>query len=121
MKKSILLFLIILGFNSLLAQINNNVQNPGIAPNSGVQPPPSGAPQTTGPDFQSTTPYMQTVPSATTPNIPGQIPNTQTTTPQIQIQPNITTPNPSGTDNSIYTNPTNTLTPGAPTSPPKNK
>jgi len=120
MKKLILAFLITIGFNSLVAQINNNIGNPTMAPNSGVQTPSPGVPQTTGPDFQPNTPYMQTVPSATTLSIPGQLPSTQTTTPQIQTQPNITNPNSSGTDNSIYTNPTNTLAPGAPTSPPKN-
>ena len=121
MKKSILLFLAIFGCGSLMAQINNNADNATTAPNSGVQPPPPGAPQTTDPDFQPTTPYIQAVPPTPTPSISTiPSPNTQTITPQIQTQPNTTFPNSSGTDNSIYGNSTNTLNPGSPTSPPKN-
>jgi hypothetical protein len=116
MKKLGLLFFTIVAFHSLVAQINNNVSNPIGAPNSGVQTPPTG-PQTTGPDFQPTTPYIQTIPPITTPTL--TIPSVPTTTPQIQTQPNTTTPNSFGTDNSPGSTPTNTLNPGAPISPPK--
>lgn len=115
MKKSILLFLVLLLFNSLVAQINNT-GNPNMAPNSGVQTPVPGA-QTIGSDFQPATPYIQTVPPDAMPTAPNAqlIPDTKTVTPQ-QTQPNNTIPNSSGTTNSLYVNPTN---PGAPTSPPK--
>jgi len=115
MKKTGLLFLIMAGFHSLPAQINNNATNPSIAPNSGVQTPPTGT-QTTGPDFQPATPYIQTTPPITTPTL--TIPSVPTT-PQFQTQPNTTTPNQFGTDNSLEANPTNTLNPGSPSSPPK--
>jgi len=114
MKKFISLFLIILGFNSMVAQINN-LGNPDTAPNSGVQTPASGA-QTTGPDFQPATPYISTVPPVAKMPDTQLIPSTPTVTPQIQTQPNTTTPNSSGTNNSLYVNPTN---PGASNSPPK--
>ncbi|HXD92335.1 MAG TPA: hypothetical protein VNX01_03940 [Bacteroidia bacterium] len=112
MKRPILLFLTILGFNSIIGQINNT-GNPNTAPNSGVQTPPSGA-QTIGPDFQPATLYISTVPPVATIPDTQLIPSTPSVTPQ--TQPNTTTPNSSGTNNSLYVNPTN---PGSPSSPPK--
>ena len=115
MKKSILVFLVFFGFNFLTAQINNNVENPNVAPNSGVQTPPPGV-QTTGPDFQPTTPYIQTIPPIATPTLSIPTPSV----PETQPNTNTITPNSFGTDNLLNANPTNTLSPGTPSSPPKN-
>lgn len=117
MKKLVLPFLFIYGFNSLSAQINTGSEPPSTAPNSGVQTLPPG-PQTTGPDFQPTTPYVQPVPINTISPVTPVQPNlgAPINTPSIQTQPNTNTPN-NGSDNSIYTTPTNTLNPGSPTTP----
>jgi hypothetical protein len=114
MKKSIVLFLIAFGFNSLLAQ-STNPDNPAIAPTSGVQTTMPGIPQTTGPDFQPATPYTQPVsqPVAT----PTDVQSVPGVPPVVPIQPAITTPASPGTNNSSNTNPVNTLNPGSPSSP----
>ena len=120
MKKLFFILFAIANFNCVVAQINTGGTSPGTAPNSGVQPLPSGGAQTTGPDFQPSTPYIQPTTPVATPSFNTQpAPVSEYTTPPIQTQPTTTTSATPGMSNPVYTTPGNTINPGSPTSPPR--